>query len=152
MRVREKGLKLALLAALMLFLCLLGAFGAARAADSYQLKDDTSKWAGTLTNVVSNPEFVPKFSLGDSVENGGIPLPTLIFDVTIKIGIECDFDLDIRQGTLENVDENTLITEYTHGLSNEKISDNLFDYLPNFLPWASKWKASFESRPRIPSN
>ena len=138
MRIEKRGFALAFLAALTLFFCLLGASGAARAADSYQLKDDTSKWAGTLTNVTSNPEFVPKFSLGDSVDIGGIPLPTLVFDVTIKIGIECDFDLDIRQGTLENVDEKTPITEYTHGLSNEKISDNLFDYLPNFYTMGLK--------------
>ena len=132
-RVGKKELKLALLAALMLFLCLLGASGAARADNSYQLKEDTSKWAGTLTNVTSNPVFKPKFSFGDTIYVGGIPFPSIKFGIEISMGIKADFDLDIRQGTLVGLTEDSWVSETTPGLSHEKISDNLFDYLPSFF-------------------
>ncbi|MBR1711050.1 MAG: Cna B-type domain-containing protein [Clostridia bacterium] len=131
MRTEKKRLALAFLVVLTLFICL---FGSAQAADSYQLKQDTSKWAGTLYNVTSSPTVIPNFYLKDEgVEFIGIPIPSLYFSVTLEIGVECDFDLDIKQGTLQGVTENDQITRNTPGLSNEKISDNLFDYLPSLF-------------------
>ncbi len=128
----RKELALAVLAALVLFFCFFGA--ASARAETYQLSEDTSKWAGTLTNLKFDPVIKPNFDLRyDGKTFIGIPIPTLVFSVKLGLGVESDFDLDIRQGTMQGITEESWITENTPGLSHEKISNNITDYLPTLF-------------------
>ena len=107
----------------------------ASAADSHTI-DGNAGWSGRTTNMdwKFDPDFDfdLDFSSGKTIL-GFIPVPTLKMSVTMTIGVTGSFDLDLKQANLPDATSlDTRLDMNTAGLYREKISNNIFDYLPSY--------------------
>ena len=119
--------------AAVLMLLLLPA--SASAGDSYTIDNDGG-WSGKVSDV--DWKFYPRvnfkldFSSGDKVM-GFIPVPKLKFSVSVEMGSTGSFDLDLKNGKLPaGTTLGTNVGLNSYGAYSQKISQNIFDYLPTY--------------------